>query len=54
MQDSRWGLSSVEQRGRIPSLTLLAMLLVMQPRVRLACWAASTHCQVIKIEGYWN
>jgi len=27
------GLTRVEQRGRIPSLTLLAMVLLMQPRI---------------------
>jgi len=32
-QDSRWGLTRVEQRGRIPSLDLLATLLGMQPRM---------------------
>jgi len=31
MQDSRWGLTRAEQRGRITSLDLLAMLLLMQP-----------------------
>jgi len=30
MQDSRWGLTRAEQRG--PSVTLLPMLLGMQPR----------------------
>ena len=30
--------------GRIPSLSLLATLLLMQPRIQLATWAASTHC----------
>ena len=30
--------------GQIPSLTLLATLLWMQPRIRLAFWAARTHC----------
>ena len=30
-QDSRWGLTRVEQRGRITSLALLATLLLMQP-----------------------
>jgi len=29
MQDSRWGLTRVEQRGRIPSLDLLATLLLL-------------------------
>jgi len=35
---------SPEQRGRIPSLDLLATLLLMQPRIWLAFWAESTHC----------
>ena len=43
MQDSRWGLTRAEQRGRIPSLDLLVMLLLMQPSVQLAFWAASVH-----------
>jgi len=43
MQDSRWDLMRVEQRGRIPSLDLLATLLLMEPRIRLAFWAASAH-----------
>jgi len=47
MQDSKWGLTRVEQRGRIPSLDLLATLLLMQPKTQLAFWAASTHCRVL-------
>ena len=39
MQDSRWSLTRAEQRDRIPSLALLAMLLLMQPRIQLAFWA---------------
>jgi len=35
--------SRAEQRGRIPSLNLLATLLLMQPRTRLAFWAVSAH-----------
>ena len=46
-QDSRWGLTRAEYRGRIPSLDLLAMLLLMQPRAQLAFWAARAHCCVI-------
>jgi len=46
-QDSRWGLTRVEQRGRITSLNLLAMLLLMQPRIWLAFWAASTQCRLV-------
>ena len=44
MQDSRWGLTRAEQKGRIPSLDWLAMFPLMQPRVRLAFWTVSTHC----------
>ena len=47
MQDSRWGLTRADQRGRIPSLDLLATLLLMQLRMRLACWAVSTHCWAV-------
>jgi len=36
-----------EQRNRIPSLTLLAMLLGMQPRMLLVFWAVSAHCWVM-------
>jgi len=45
-QDARWGLTRAEQRGRITSLALLATLLLMQPRVRLAFQAASASCQL--------
>jgi len=34
MQDSRWAFTRAEQRGRIPSLDLLAMLLFMKKMVR--------------------
>jgi len=44
MQDSRWALTRADQRSRIPSLDLLVTLLLRQPRIRLAFWAASTHC----------
>lgn len=44
MQNSRWGLGRAEQRGRMPSLNLLSMLLLMLPRTRLAFWSASAHC----------
>jgi len=44
MQDSRWGLTRAEQKGTIPSLTLLATPLLMEPRILLAFWAANTHC----------
>uniref|UniRef100_A0A8D0FDG9 ABC-type glutathione-S-conjugate transporter n=1 Tax=Strix occidentalis caurina TaxID=311401 RepID=A0A8D0FDG9_STROC len=43
----RRGLTRPEQRGRIPSLALLATLLLMQPRTWLAFWAVSTHCWLI-------
>ena len=32
--------------GRRTSLDLLVMLLLMQPRIQSAFWAASTHCQL--------
>ena len=44
MQDSRWGLTRAEQRVRITSTDLLATLLLMQPRIQMAFWAASAHC----------
>ncbi|KAK4832903.1 hypothetical protein QYF61_026546 [Mycteria americana] len=47
MQYPRWGLTRVEQRGRITSLDLLVTLLLMQPRIQLAFWAASAHCRVL-------
>ena len=47
MQDSQWGLTRVEQRGRIPSLALLATFLLMRPRIWLAFWATSTHWWLI-------
>ena len=40
-------LRRAEQRGSIPSLDLLATLLVMQPRRRLAFWAARPHCRLM-------
>jgi len=43
MQDFTWGRTREEQRGRIPSLDLLATLLLMQPRIRLAFWEVSAH-----------
>ena len=46
-QHSRWGFTRAEQRSRITSLCLLVTLLLMQPRTRLAFWAASTHCLLI-------
>jgi len=46
-QDSRWGLTRAEQRGRITSVDLLATLLLMQPTIRLVFWVVSTHCQVM-------
>jgi len=42
MQDSQRGLTRAEQRGRIPSLALLATLLGIQPRIRLTFWAVTT------------
>ena len=41
------GLRRAEERGSIPSLDMLATLLVMQPRSCLAFWAASPHCRLM-------
>lgn len=49
IQCYRWGLIRAEQRGRIPSLTLLPTMLWMQPRTGLAFWAASVHCWIMSI-----
>jgi len=38
----------VEQRGRIPSLDLLAMLHLMQPRIPLAFWAGRIPHRTVK------
>ena len=46
-QYSRWGLMRAEWRGRTTSLNLLVTLLLMQPRIQLACWAARTHWQLM-------
>jgi len=46
MQDSRWGLTRVEQRGRITSLNLLATLLLMQPRIQLA-FGPTVQCTLV-------
>lgn len=43
MQESRWSLMGVEQRGRVTSLDLLATLLLMQLKIWLAFWSASAH-----------
>jgi len=40
MQDCRWGCTRAEQRGKIPSLDLMATFLLMHPRILLAFWAA--------------
>lgn len=42
-----WGPRKAQLRGRIMSLSLLATLLLMQPRMQLAFGAASTHCWVM-------
>ena len=36
--------TNAEQRGRITSIDLLAMLLLMQPRMLLAAFATRVHC----------
>jgi len=43
-QGSRCGLTRGEQRRRITSLNLLAMLMLMQPRIPLAALATRAHC----------
>ncbi|KAK4810782.1 hypothetical protein QYF61_008754, partial [Mycteria americana] len=43
IQSSRCSLTSAEERGRITSLDLLAILCLMQPRIPLAL-AARAHC----------
>ena len=47
MQYSRSGFTRVHERGRITILDLLATLLLIQPRIRLAFWAVSGHCCVM-------
>ena len=46
-----WAWASPPSEGRIssfaPSLALLPTLLLVQPRVRVAFWAASTHCRLM-------
>jgi len=44
MQYYQWGLSSAQQRGRITSLDLLVMHLLIQPRGGLTFWAVRAHC----------
>jgi len=44
LQYSRWGLTRAEKRGRRTSFDLLAILLVMHPRIPLAFLAARAHC----------
>ena len=39
--------TNAEQRGRITSIGLLAMLLLMQPRMLLAASAARAHCWLV-------
>ncbi|XP_055576153.1 uncharacterized protein LOC129736772 [Falco cherrug] len=46
-QHSSCSLPSAEQRGRITSLDLLAMLLLMHPRVLLAALATRAHCWLV-------
>jgi len=43
-QCSRSGLTSAEQRGRIPCLALLAALLLVQPRMAAVVCAARARC----------
>lgn len=44
---SRWSLRRAEQKGRITSPDLLATPLLVQPRIQLAAWTASTHCMIM-------
>ena len=44
MQYFIWGLKRIEERRTVTSLSLLVMLLLMQPGIQLAFWAAVTHC----------
>ena len=39
--------AALEDPGRFSSLTLLATLLLMQPRIQLAFWAVRAHCWLI-------
>jgi len=43
-QHSEGGLTDAEQRGRIPSLDLLAVLCLMQPRISLAAFVVRVYC----------
>jgi len=43
-QHSSCGLSKAEQRGRITSLDLLAVLFLAYPRISLAFLVARAHC----------
>ena len=47
MQSSRWGLTRAELRGTVTSVVPLFTLLLMQPSIWLACWAASKHCWLV-------
>jgi len=44
MQYSSWGLTRTEERETVTFLTLLAIPLLMEPRVALAFQAASACC----------
>jgi len=44
MQYFIWGLTRAELRGTILFLLLLATPPLMQSRIMLAFWTASTHC----------
>ena len=43
LQSAKWSFMRAEQRGRITSLDLPVMLLLMQSRIRLVFWAANSH-----------
>jgi len=43
MQYSNWGLTRAEQKETVASFALLAIPLLIKPRISLAFWAASSH-----------
>ena len=48
-QHPRGGLTSTEQRGRIPSLNLLAIFCLTQPRISLGFFVARAHWWLMQI-----
>lgn len=45
-QYCRWGSHDSRVGWKIASFDLLALILLMQPRIQIAFWAASSHCQL--------